>query len=633
MNVEVLMKKNILKFVLLFVLLFSITASSFGCGKNVPNENFEGTHDFEIEETDDYVLKDGVTAYKIIIAEEASPAVIFASIELKNLFAEATGIELTVVRDAGITYSDKAKYLSIGKNVFSDSAYLTADKSVLGEDGVRIVTKGKSIFMLGAGGTGNVYSVYELMKQMLNFEFYGNECYSLNKNVRDIKLMNYNITDVPDIANRTFNCAYMGDTVQRGYRYRVKGYTDIFMSAGGSVWHNSFNYVDVENCPAEWISTDSKQLCYTTRGNKERYAEMVQHCSNVIKESLKTSDKNFVTLTIQDGGGCCNCDSCKEAVRQHGSNSAAVILFCNEINKEVRAWFETPEGQPFARDLQIVLFGYGQYVDPPTDGTKCDPGVSVIFCAAIAYYNPNLIRQDNQLAYSRMDAWSKTADKMLIWGYSTNFFYYLIPYHSFNGMQDAYRLYRDKNAVWLFDQSQHNQTGSGTAWNLLKSYLNSKLAWNCDCDYQELVDNFFKNMYGDASGIMQEYFENVKAHLEHCVVDLNMTVNKSIELMNVNYWPKSVLEDWNNYIDDALAAIDFLKVKDPAAYKMLYRNIITERVSNNYLLVSLYQTELSPGELQNMKLQFKDDVAVSKVTILNSNSYSYIADLLVTWGV
>jgi nicotinic acid phosphoribosyltransferase len=66
----------------------------------------------------------------------------------------------------------------------------------------------------------------------------------------------------------------------------------------------------------------------------------------------------------------------------------------------------------------------------------------------------------------------------------------------FNSQQQNYQLFKKLNTIWVFNESQGGQSGGGTGWMVLKCYLDAKLAWNVNYDYNELIKKFFANYFG-----------------------------------------------------------------------------------------------------------------------------------------
>ena len=265
---------------------------------------YEGTHIFTAPETDSYIVEDGRTEYQILIPSNANKYEIKAATELTAFFKQATGITLKTVNEPeeGCTHNDTVKYFSIGKTKMYQSSGLTYDAEQLAADGVRIQTKGNTVYLNGGWIAGPVYAVYDMLEILLNYQYFNNECWLIDEHVQNLKLRNFDVLDIPDVKLRT---AFWGKTRENlddaGYRFRMLEYMDAYIMPIGDLEyskprtiHNSFNILPQNNPVAEanWYSTAGNQLCYTARGDAESYERMVAQAAKVVESCLiKYADK------------------------------------------------------------------------------------------------------------------------------------------------------------------------------------------------------------------------------------------------------------------------------------------------------------------------------------------------------
>ena len=179
------------------VAVFPGCSSDKNGGKKV-NPN----HNFSYEETDRYILRDGVTEYKVVAPKSDVIEMSYAKTELITIFEEATGVTLKSESDEGLVHTKEGKYISLGNTSLYKSSGIDADLSAIKEDGVRIITKDNTVYLLGGSAKGVLYAVYDFLKMNFGFETYYKDCYTLDKNVKNLKLMNYDVTDIPDIDYR-----------------------------------------------------------------------------------------------------------------------------------------------------------------------------------------------------------------------------------------------------------------------------------------------------------------------------------------------------------------------------------------------------------------------------------------------
>ncbi len=660
--------KRVFILLLSVILLLSCTAS-FGCGtKKEETKEKEGTHEKEVKDTENFILKSGECGYKIVIPENASEDEVFASEEFGYFFKDATGFSLPVIKDTGLTYNEKDKYFSIGRTSLLSSANVAVEKSVLGRDGVKIKTVGNTVFLCGGEDDGTIFSVYVLLENLFNYDCFYTDCYYIDTGVSELKLMEYDITDVPDFAYRIPSMGYLWDSTTLARRMRYNDYfcyDEVYIqnpekigSTKSLSQHNSFYYLppeyylnpsDTEHYRPEWFSNQNSsrksnypaQLCYTAHGDSAKYDEMVEEIFSVMKFNLMRDKKNhIISLAMQDDFGACTCSACIVNKEKYGADSASVVLMCNVLAEKIAAWFETPEGSEYKRDLKVGFLAYHSYEkapmkfnsatgkNEPTDIKGFNKKVGdvtvqtyVLYAPIFANYLKPMTDVVNKDEYDNISVWSEICSAMSVWQYSANYSPsargYMIPLNTFNSQQANYRLYFNKGADWIFSQGQHNQTVGATGWMILRTYLDSKLAWNCNIDYNYYLNKFFKNYFGVCETEMLNIFNLFRAQAM-IAEDKGYNPDRTAyttDIAKPEYWPMGVLLNWLSLYDKALTKIDGLKETDKYLYNTLYKHIAMERLSVYYLLVTNYSEDLGDYALQ-YKLQFKNDVNLTGLTML-----------------
>lgn len=98
---------------------------------------------------------------------------------------------------------------------------------------------------------------------------------------------------------------------------------------------------------------------------------MVKAAAERLMRALREyPDRNLVTLTTEDDGTVCECDFCRESKKKYGADSAAVILFINEVRAELDGLLEREENKQYDRDFDILFFAYSSYEEAPSSKTK-----------------------------------------------------------------------------------------------------------------------------------------------------------------------------------------------------------------------------------------------------------------------
>ena len=162
------------------------------------NEN----HKFLYKTTETYMVKDGKTSYKVVVPEIETQSVSYAKSELSRFFKEATGIDLKFVKDTGLTHNAENRYISLGDTSLYKSLNRSDDMRSLKKDGTKIFTKDNTVYIIGGAEIGVLNGVYDFLKINFGFEYFFTDSYTLRTNVTNLKLLDYDVTDVSDIEYR-----------------------------------------------------------------------------------------------------------------------------------------------------------------------------------------------------------------------------------------------------------------------------------------------------------------------------------------------------------------------------------------------------------------------------------------------
>ena len=158
------------------------------------------TNDTTLTRENAIVFK-GNSDYKIVIPKEANGSETTAVMELNTFLSEATGVTLPVVTDDTVNFSEDAKYISLGNTTLMSEAGVEKNDEQLGRSGFIIATKGKSYFLAGRDKQvtkGTLYAVYDFLNEVVGYEYFAPECYSLNKS-ENVAFKEINKVEIPDI--------------------------------------------------------------------------------------------------------------------------------------------------------------------------------------------------------------------------------------------------------------------------------------------------------------------------------------------------------------------------------------------------------------------------------------------------
>ena len=593
-------------------------------------EHYQGTHEYKISETEKPFIVDGKTDYKLVIPKNASNMIFQAKEEFVHLFREATGITLRTVTDEGLLHDENANYISLGQTTLLNSSGITVKRADLGRDGGKIVTKDETVYICGGSDKGTLYAVYTFMQLTFHFEQYYIDCYEMDRNVKNMKLKKYDVTDIPDIAIRGNGSGLLNldflDYDEDNFAERMRMGTDIFepimpihkefnnIESKKKQVHNTFYYLPPEQYGSneKWYNEGFKQLCYTAHGDETELAKMVELCAQKIENSLtlytpqQYPQYETVAFMIEDGEPACLCEACVAMKVAYGTNAAAAIKFVNRVAEKVDEWLQKEENEQYRRDNFRILFcAYQGYVNAPVvydeatstyspvdNSVKFHPLVGLYYAPMTTMaYEAGLFDEVNDTGRAGFEAWNCISDYTYYWLYATNFQYYNYMYDSFNFFtNETYAYVANRDAQYLLIQQQHDQTGTSTAWHNLKFYLDAKLAWNSSLDQKELIDDWFNAMYKEAAPIMKELFYEERAWARKMYTDAGLIqINSSYNKVNKReFWPYATLRGWLDKHDLAIEAVKDYQTTNPALYESICNHIYAEWISPAYAILELW---------------------------------------------
>ena len=457
----------------------------------------------------------------------------------------------------------------------------------------------------------------------------------MDTNVTDIPLLDFDIKEIPDFEYRI--APYGSAFYNSLFRDRMRTWHDQEIYIGDSPVHNMLRAilptktyvqnlkdeydkgtleVDYETEHPYWFMDNKKQLCYTAHGKPDEYEalieEIVKNCKELI---LSDSEHDYLSFTQMDANVWCTCDACFKLKNKYGTNAASQMILANDVAERIENWLNEEQG---GRKVQFVIFAYHQTEKAPTvrnsDGTYSAidnevvlrDNVSVQIAPITADYITSIYDEDNVTLYNLTESWLSCAKSFCYWGYDSFFHSYLTPFNSYGSMQDAMQRLSDMNVKMVWMQGAWNLNAL-TGFDDVKMYLWSKLMWNVNEDVNALIQNFFDNVYQEASKDMYNAFLQMRIEME-----LQKSKNLGTDIYlepatNTDWWGKRTLLQMLETFETAKTKIESYKLSHPELYQIIMDNIIKESIFPRYVLIEAYGSTFSNAELLEMKKSFKND--------------------------
>ena len=305
------MFKKLSKLLVIFSIILSLSLSLIACGGDDEEVQAlpefvnlqaytEGIHDFTNEDSaTEWLVKDGKTDYVLYAPAVQSDDMKAAVEEFQLLFYDATGINIPCILDTSPAV-ENGKYISLGENSLFESVYVEDgfegydankhitvseyDKANLKEDGVRMLTKGKTVYLLGGLlEDGVVNAVYTFMNLHFNYEYFYRNCITIDKNVTDEKLKIFNVKDVPDINRRVYN---------------VNWYSTVYDVIRNADANTGLEFADIKNRQRRSRLTGAQREDFLPAYDREDYGATTHAFIHNVQEFFPKSDNEDSTLYV-----------------------------------------------------------------------------------------------------------------------------------------------------------------------------------------------------------------------------------------------------------------------------------------------------------------------------------------------
>ena len=553
-------------------------------------------HDEYVGTTSYNLIENGTSQYKVLLNGETYETLWAQYIDFRTYLAEATGVTLAWSNDAyASNYNDSAKFISLGKTAALEKSGIAVDYDLLGTQGYQIITLGDDIYIIGEND-GLSYAVYDLLNRLVGLEVYTTTRYAIDQ-VDVVALPDLAITEVPDIEYRTpangelsqytTECA----ATRRALRLNQ---SDSIIAASGRAHNVTTHIVPYDewgNAKPNWFEKSGAQLCYTAHGNTADYNAMVAEAvANIKALLLAEPTKTLFSITQMDTRTWCTCTACKALNTKYGTDAVSQIYFVNDVTDALNEWLENEQN---GREVQFAIFAYYTTKTAPAtqnaDGSWTAMDETVILNDNVSVWiapieddfrvNINQTNSSNNMR-TMVESWSACAGSYFIWSYDTYFNNYMIPYDTYDAIQDMIRFCAEYNTKYFFVNGAWDLT-QNTSFGDLKAYLHAKLMWNCNLDVNTLINNFFDDVYKEAGDTMKSVFEAWRAKSATFGGNIYSSSDSWYEIYRAfdSTWLKKQL----GLLETAISQISAYKTSDFALYTEIYDSIVAESISLRYL--------------------------------------------------
>jgi len=442
------------------------------------------------------IAKNGKAVAKIVLAEDAGETEKWAADELAFFLHLSTGCPIPVVDDS-TPYENR---VLVGEGAASLAGSGFDAKSLQAEE-IVVQTEGSDLILAGGSPRGTLYAVYSFLEDVVGCRWWTRDAWNIPRkptlvvaplSIRYAPPLEYRepfwfvAFDPVWAARNKANGIRAGGDDRRGGRHVYEGFVHTFYSL--------IPQDEYFAAHPEWFSEiegqrtfEDAQLCLT---NEEMRRELVKNLK------IRLRDNPGATIASVSQNDCfnpCTCPGCRAVDEEEGSPSGSLLRFVNAVAADIEAEFP---------QVTIDTLAY-QYTRKHPRITRPRANVIIRLCSIECSFSRPLDDPSNKAFLDDLEGWSKTADRLFIWDYTTNFANYIQPHPNYGVLGPNIRLFIKNNVRGIFEQGAYQSWGSEMAE--MRAWMLAKLLWNPALDADQLRQEFLNGYYGPLAPHISEY--------------------------------------------------------------------------------------------------------------------------------
>ncbi|MBE6563390.1 MAG: DUF4838 domain-containing protein [Ruminococcaceae bacterium] len=429
----------------------------------------------------------------------------YAGRQLRNFISDAVGYTLNIVNSASANK----------KHIYLDFDTSGAHK----EEGYSwIVNENGDFHIVGGTRRGCMYGVFNFIKEYLGFRAFEydtdyflpqgkvnvpaglNHKYIPQFTYRDVHTWGF-VRDGGGDDTLAWLCIFNGinsHTDRPSVSNAKYGWAD------GNVWINahSFQYIfgigaGEQPClaPSNWMN-----LYTCTNWWRSTIEERFTWHQSIGQELTR------ISVSWNDNENYCWCAECKSVYQAEKSVAGTITRFANAVAADIRSTW----------DLEIYYIAYGSARIPPILSRPND-GVVVCYCwngcNNHTFGSDDCSDYGNTMGFTNweeryyFEAWSKITDKLFVWYYAYNFYYFVSPCPNILNLREDMRYLAEHGVDGVYLEG-NGDSNKGFSFEPLKDYMMAQVAWDpymSEGEFQQHINEFLEHAYGEGWGFIKEY--------------------------------------------------------------------------------------------------------------------------------
>lgn len=457
-----------------------------------------------------YIVEDGESEYKIVIAENAGETINTAAKELQTYIEKMSGARLEIVADNDAEADEKA--ILVGETSIEDEI-VQIDRASIKADGFRLYADGTHLVIAGADERGTLYGAYTLLEEYFGVRWFTPTLERVPESEDLVIDAGLDRTVEPSFAIRRNDCAGTNDA----HRARTKMNVSFWQEAtayGGALSYVFWDVTLPTLVPDALFAEHPEYFALQPDGtrstdhvclsNPEVLEVAVANARQLMRDCPReTSD--HVHIGQKDNQNYCHCTSCETLYEKYGSVCAPTLIFTNSFADALDDEFP---------DFTFTFYAYLETAEPPKDLTlRCNDNVAPVLCGLHAACRSHPLTECGHIdiqeetfltAYGDCEPtiaedfknWTKVADTTYIYDYTINFLNTAQFFSNLGTLQSTMKYMHD---IGITGYVYNCGDGHYSAFNELRNYLLCKVQWDVNADVEYHMIDFLNEYYGEAA--------------------------------------------------------------------------------------------------------------------------------------
>ncbi len=567
------------------------------------------------------LIKDQKTDYSIIICQNPSKCERFAANELQLFIQRVSGCKIPILQCDDRIISPS---IILGFHPFYNYNKFQINLKDLGEEGFILFTEGQNIFIIGSNLRGILYGVYTFLEKYLEIKFLWPQISKIPKN-NSIYIPNLNLKMIPSF---TYRFILHPKALDADYSSKTKINVNPFLlpkhgtNLGLSIKHMNNTFYDLvspekyfDNNPELFALVDGKrvnkdgQLCLT---NPDTIKISIESVFNWMEEEKNSKIFGIIPM---DWLGYCECENCQRINAEEGSTSGSLIYFVNQIAKKVAE-----------KNPQIILLTNAYTItEKPPKNLKPLDNVFIVACNQTPICSVHSIEacQFNSRFKENLENWIKLTPNVLVWYYIVNYKHLIMPFPNILAIPQNLTYFKKIGIKGVIFQMEL-KPGAISEFEELKCYLVSKLLWDTEENWKNIVDIFINEYYGQGSSAIKEYFytlqnfaNNSNVHLHHysnnfeCFLSEEFLI-KSIKLFNSAIAATSLDSFYLNNVKKTKLSIDYAFFIQQIEWKTYGELLIPSNFEQRLKMLNEFKSTIENNKIKSINEDFFVDTFIKK---------------------